>query len=67
MDQLDDIFFADYIDRKKKAVSHIITEGILSGGIDWHNIAKPTGKSKRKDVIRDTQACDIDALNFTEF
>ncbi|CAG8638455.1 4762_t:CDS:10, partial [Paraglomus occultum] len=42
VDQLDEIFFADYIRLKKEAVSEIIRKGILNSGIDWYNIAKPT-------------------------
>jgi len=51
VDQLDDIFFADYMDRKKKAVSDIIREGILNSGIDWYKIAKPTGKSEKMTIL----------------
>ncbi|CAG8692324.1 5273_t:CDS:10, partial [Funneliformis caledonium] len=42
VDQLDGILFEDYIKRKSANVRDIITNGILSGEIDWSNISKPT-------------------------
>ncbi|SNX84111.1 related to Exocyst complex component Sec5 [Melanopsichium pennsylvanicum] len=40
--QLDGILFNDHIKRKSGAISEIISYGILSSGIDWAKIPKPT-------------------------
>ncbi|SPO21324.1 related to Exocyst complex component Sec5 [Ustilago trichophora] len=40
--QLNGILFDDYIKRKSTAISDIISHGILSSGIDWARIPKPS-------------------------
>ncbi|CDS00803.1 related to Exocyst complex component Sec5 [Sporisorium scitamineum] len=40
--QLDTILFNDYIKRKSALVSEILSYGILSSGIDWSSIPKPS-------------------------
>ncbi|KAI8393547.1 exocyst complex component Sec5-domain-containing protein [Radiomyces spectabilis] len=42
VDQLDHILFNDYIKRKSSLIRDIIRRGILSNGIDWFSISKPT-------------------------
>ncbi|KAJ9476439.1 Exocyst complex component SEC5 [Pseudozyma hubeiensis] len=40
--QLDGILFNDYIKRKSSSISEILSHGILSSGIDWSAIPKPS-------------------------
>src|SRR5262249_19166184 len=42
VDQMDGIFFEDYIKRKTTIVNQTITHGILYGGIDWYSMSKPS-------------------------
>lgn len=40
--ELDKILFNDFMERKSRAVSTIFRNGILSSGIDWNGIPKPS-------------------------
>ena len=40
--QLDAILFNDYVQRKSVWISEIVSHGILSSGIEWSNIPKPS-------------------------
>ncbi len=45
VDNMDQMVFEDYIKRRSQALVQVIQDGVLNGGIDWLNAAKPTGES----------------------
>ena len=53
VDNMDEIVFGDYIRRRSLALSDVVKQGIINGGVDWLGVSKPTGESDLKESLTD--------------